>query len=66
MIITLLVDPQLAARLDRVAQEYRKRLPGSRITRPDATRAAIRVGLDAIEHEMSIVVPTEKKPPEPQ
>ncbi len=46
------VDPACLARLDRIAEAYRKRLHGARFTRADACRAVIHVGLDAIEREL--------------
>lgn len=53
------VDPAYLPRLDRIVNAYRARFPGARLTRADAGRAAIHVGLEAIERELGLGVKEE-------
>jgi hypothetical protein len=49
--------PEEIARLDRIAKEYTGKLPaggGGRVKRSEATRYAVKVGLDAIELELGL------------
>ena len=54
VVFPLHVDPAILPRLDRIAETYRRLLPGARITRADACRSAINVGLDAIEGQLRL------------
>jgi hypothetical protein len=62
-VISFLLEPAAIARITRLASALRARQPGLRITRPDAARAAVQVGLDALEREMGIAAPHEKSAP---
>jgi hypothetical protein len=54
VLFSVYVDPACLPRLDRIAEAYRARVPGARIGRAAAGRAAIYVGLDAIERELGL------------
>jgi hypothetical protein len=47
--IDLRIEDELADRLDRAATLLSKRVPGVKVTRSDAVRAAIEAGLVIIE-----------------
>ncbi len=58
--ITMSVLPEDAKRLGRVAAEFTARLPGSNITRAEALRAVMHLGLDAMERKLRL--PSKDKP----
>jgi hypothetical protein len=45
------IPPELIARLDRAVRRMARRTPDLPITRSDVFRAALRRGLDALEHD---------------
>jgi hypothetical protein len=53
VLLEVYVDPECLPRFDRIARAFEKRLPqGALLTRSDGARAAINVGLDAIERDL--------------
>jgi hypothetical protein len=54
VLFALLVDEACLPRLDRITHAYSAKVPGSRLTRSDAGRAAIHVGLDTIERDLGL------------
>jgi hypothetical protein len=54
VLFSVYVDPACLPRLDRIAEAYARKLPGARIGRTDAGRAAIYVGLAALERELGL------------
>jgi hypothetical protein len=54
VLFPLYVDPGIFPRLERIAAGYRELLPGARITRHDACRAALSVGVDDIETKLGL------------
>jgi hypothetical protein len=54
VLFSVYVDPACLLRFDRIAEAYARRLPGARLRRTDAGRAAIYVGLAAIERELGL------------
>jgi hypothetical protein len=52
--LAFLVDPEQIVRLSRLAEALKARHPGLQITRPDAARAAVHVGIETLEREMGL------------
>jgi len=59
VLLEVYVDPECLPRFDRIARAFVKRLPqGALLTRSDGARAAINVGLDAIERDLGLIADT--------
>jgi hypothetical protein len=60
VLFPLYVDPECLPRFDRIAQVFDTKLPASApFTRADGARAAINVGLKALEAEYALAAETE-------
>jgi Arc/MetJ-type ribon-helix-helix transcriptional regulator len=59
--ISVRLDDETTARLDRVAEALAGRVAGARLSRSDAIRVALLRALDSLEDELGISKPKKKR-----
>jgi hypothetical protein len=62
-LIKFLIESAEIERIEQLERALEARHPGTRITRSDAARAVVNVGLRSLEREMGIPALREKRPP---
>jgi predicted transcriptional regulator len=57
------VESELLARLDVIATKLAERAEGTEVTRSDAARTALAIGVEALEQRLGIATPKEGTKP---
>jgi predicted transcriptional regulator len=59
--VSVRLDDEMAARLDKLAEKAASRVPGSKFKRSDIVRMAVEQGVRALEKELRIAAPRLKE-----